>query len=110
MAVRDQTRLVKRAGGPPPKKAPKEPAHPLAVHPLSRQKLLFCSANSDVTDSPSELRRMASANRKATDSWRIFLQAFAASDKGMVLVMTTSSSCEALMRSMAGPENTACVQ
>ena len=53
---------------------------------------------------------MVSANRKATDSWRIFVQALAASFSGMVLVITTSSSCEPAMRSMAGPENTGCVQ
>src|ERR1043165_595964 len=35
------------------------------------QKLLFCSLKREVTDSPSEMRRMVSANRKATDSWRI---------------------------------------
>src|ERR1700758_1066287 len=74
------------------------------------QKLLFCSAKRDVTDSPSEMRRMVSANRKATDSWRIFLQALPASDRGSVLVITTSSSAEFLMRSTAGPENTGCVQ
>ena len=53
---------------------------------------MFCSEKRDVTDSPSEMRRMVSANRKATDSWRIFLQALAASVRGMVFVMTTSNS------------------
>src|ERR1700740_2943703 len=74
------------------------------------QKLLFCSAKREVTDSPSEMRRIVSANRKATDSWRIFLQDLPASDSGSVFVMTTSSSAEFLMRSTAGPENTGCVQ
>ena len=39
---------------------------------MSDQKLLFCSEKREVTDSPSEMRRMVSANRKATDNWRIF--------------------------------------
>ena len=47
---------------------------------------------------------------KATDSWRTLVHCRPASLSGMVLVMTTSSSAEALMRSIAGPENTACVQ
>src|SRR4051812_16668463 len=74
------------------------------------QKLAFCSAKRDVTDSPSEMRRIVSANRKATDSWRTFVVTLASGLSGIVLVMTTSSSAEPLMRSMAGPENTACVQ
>ena len=57
-----------------------------------------------------EAGKLATYNKKATLSWRIFLLALAASLSGMVLVTTTSSSCDFSMRSIAGPENTACVQ
>ena len=60
--------------------------------------MLFCSANKDVTDSPSEIRRIVSANRNATDNWRILVQPLALSLSGIVLQIATSSSAEDLMR------------
>ena len=63
------------------------------------------------TDSPLEMRWMVSATSGATESWRILLHPRAASDSGMVLVTTTSSSAAPLARrSMAGPEKIGCVQ
>src|SRR5205085_26801 len=96
-----------------PRETRGEAPHPIRVRaadPLSCQKLLFCSANSDVTDSPSEMRRIVSAKRNATESWRTLLHALPLSPRGMVSVTTTSSSLELLIRSIAGPEKTACVQ
>src|SRR5678815_4609286 len=78
--------------------------------PAVLQKLLFCSAKREVTDSPSEMRRIVSANRNATESWRTLAHFFPWAASGIVSVTTTSSSLDAWMRSIAGPEKTACVQ
>ena len=74
------------------------------------QNRFSCSENRLITDSPLAMRWIVSAISGATVSWRILLQPRAASDSGMVLVTTTSSSAEPLaMRSMAGPEKIGCV-
>jgi hypothetical protein len=68
--------------------------------------------NSELTESSLLTRRMVSASSEATDSWRMRSpQLRAASDSGMVSVTTSSSrSSEPEMRSIAGPDSTACVQ
>ena len=45
-----------------------------------------------MTDSPEAMRAMVSAISGATESWRILAQAWAACDRGMVLVTTTALS------------------
>src|SRR5574343_1588311 len=112
-ATNSMTAPCWESGPPATRPAPVEEAHPGRTPWCAGetdQKLLFCSEKREVTDAPSEMRRMVSAHRQATDSWRIFEQALAASVSGMVLVMTTSSSCEPAMRSMAGPDRIGCVQ
>ena len=52
---------------------------------------------------------MASARSGATESARIFGQAWAAGGSWMVFVTTTSSMGLFVIRSTAGPERTACV-
>ena len=56
------------------------------------------------------MRRMVSASRPATESTRIFLQAWASARSGMLSVTTTSSSADSAMRCTALPERTAWVQ
>src|SRR5690606_40549972 len=68
------------------------------------------SANSELTDSAVEMRRMVSPSRDAQDSWRIFAQARASSFSGMVWVTTSSSRADSWMRLMASPDSTGCVQ
>src|SRR5690606_28140101 len=70
----------------------------------------FYSTNSALTDSALEMRSMVSPNNDAQDNWRIFLQALPSSDSGMVSVTTSSSSSDSLMRLMAPPDRTGCVQ
>src|SRR6478672_3820040 len=64
------------------------------------------STYNELTDSPYAMRRIVSASSSATESWRILLQALAASLNGIVSVTTSSSSAEASMFLIAGPDST----
>jgi hypothetical protein len=64
---------------------------------------------SELTDSSSLMRRMVSASNPATLNCRIREHAIPASDSGMVSVTTNESNTEFDMRSIAAPDNTACV-
>jgi len=54
-------------------------------------------------------RRMASTKSGTTDTTRILSQPHAASESGMVSVTNMASMHEAVIRSIAGPDSTACV-
>ena len=56
------------------------------------------------------MRLMASASSSAMESDLNFGHSASLSAVGMLFVVITCSSCEALIRAMAGPERTACVQ
>ena len=66
--------------------------------------------DSELTESSSAIRRIVSAINSAVPIWRIFLHAAAFALSGMVSVTTSSSITEFSMRSIAGPDNTGCVQ
>ena len=51
---------------------------------------------------------IALPNNPAIDKTLILLTAWASSERGMVFVTTSSSSLDSLIRSTAGPDNTAC--
>src|SRR4029077_11774480 len=59
------------------------------------------------TDSSSWIRRIASASSGATERTRV-LGSWCSGVRGMVLVMTTSSSTDSRMRAIAGPDRTPC--
>src|ERR1700722_20833740 len=68
------------------------------------------STYNELTDSPNAIRRIVSPSNSATLSWRILLHPLADSDKGIVSVTTSSSSCDPSRFLIAGPDNTGCVQ
>src|ERR1700677_1258980 len=73
------------------------------------QSTLLQSTYSELTESSSLIRRIVSASKPDTVSWRMRLQPRASSDNGIVSVTTSSSSTDFEMRSMAVPESTGCV-
>ena len=54
------------------------------------------------------MRRIASPKMRPTESWTIFLQSRASGESGMVLVTTSCSMADSLMRLIAGPLRTGC--
>src|SRR5215210_4581754 len=67
-------------------------------------------SNSELTESSLWIRLIASASSPAMESVFSFGQSCILSVIGMLLVATTRSSRELLMRVTAGPESTACVE
>src|SRR5438309_2023314 len=66
--------------------------------------------NSELTESSLLILRIVSASSPATDSTRIFLDAWAALESGIESVTTSSSISDSAIRSTAPPESTGCVQ
>jgi hypothetical protein len=57
------------------------------------QGVVHCqSMKRELTDSSLEIRRIVSASSSAMLTWRMGVHSFASSDKGIVLVTTSSSS------------------
>ena len=67
------------------------------------------SANRLLTEASRAMRERVSPMMAAQETWRIFGQAWAAGESGMVSVTTSSSRAELEMRSIAAPESTGCV-
>src|SRR5262245_7233415 len=75
-----------------------------------RGEALASQTNSELIDSSSCVRRIASAIRRATDNTLILLHASASTFKGTEFVTTSSSIADSLILRSAKPDRTACVQ